>query len=86
MLVERGCGAAAAGRAPIDLERAAEQSHRAHAGLLDRLDEAVRAHLRVVEELVEAAHLAGGHAAGGEGVDDLAPTESAANPSSTART
>ena len=85
VLVERGGGAAAAGRAPIDLERAAEQSYGAHAGLLDRLDEAVGAHLRVVEELVEAAHLAGGHAAVGERVT-AAPTESAAKPSSTART
>ena len=69
--------------AAVDLEGAPQQPHGSHARLLDRLDEAVRERLLVVEELRERPHLAGRHAARASPAT-ASSTFSRAKPASTA--
>src|SRR4051812_21331547 len=79
MLIETGSRAAGRGSRAIDLEEAPEQPDAAHAGLIYGLDEPVRRDLRVVEQLPQLAHLAGGDVSIGElrhGVADRETRES----------
>ena len=87
VLAEAGRRPAVRARAtPSTLNDAAEQPHRAHARLLDRLDQPVGAHLLVVEELRRAGAPRSPARARAASAATASATPSRAKPASTART